>query len=139
MNGTYEQYRISGTVYPIEKDTSQCKLDKQDNPIKTPKEASLTPEPLSLQAFLSRQKGDSFDWEAERLRQFMEFESNLRAELITSKEKRLEIPSISESGWFQNQEYQDLLDESFDNFVLLIIKVTSVVYWSPSTGIIKQL
>ena len=81
---------------------------------------------LSLQAFLKHQEGqEEFSWNAERIRQFIQCNASLRSDMIHS-DKELEIKSVDpKTGWFQNDEIQDLLEQSYDKFALLAITVES--------------
>ncbi|KAI7898621.1 pyridoxamine 5'-phosphate oxidase-domain-containing protein [Cokeromyces recurvatus] len=149
MNGTMEQFRISGTIDIIKKNFNQSQLDnhffdgqhlkKEDTRVEG-QVATRSNKSLALQSFLIKQQlnHDTFDWQGERLRQFIELGSSMRAQMVYSQKgvKELEIKNIDPmTGWFKNEQVQDLLEEAFDNFTLLIVKVTSVRHWSPSTGL----
>ncbi|KAI8984161.1 pyridoxamine 5'-phosphate oxidase-domain-containing protein [Mycotypha africana] len=164
MNGTMEQFRIRGNIDIVDKEYAE-------DIVKRPAVSNLTNDiapklevevsdniernSLALQSFLKQQnvynransdveaKVRPFNWQAERLRHFIEFGASMRVNLVHSKQKdgdnekvspmHLEIKEVDQiSGWFdRNNEY---LNEAFENFVLLVVKVTSVLYWSPSTG-----
>lgn len=141
MNGTMEQFRIGGTIAIIERDFDQSTLDHLNSSMTM--NQSLhdmdSHKSLALQSFAKQQQqqqGQHLNWQAERLRQFIHFGASMRANMVHSKQvKELEIKDIdSTSGWYQNNEVQGLLDEAYENFVLLVIKVNSVRHWSPSTG-----
>lgn len=149
MNGTMEQFRIRGKVNIIDKNYNPQKLQHLQNHVfLKSSEATVDPsteKSLALQMFLNQQSyhatddttTTNFNWQAERLRHFYQFGSKMRMEMTKSKTKELEIDAIDENtGWFKNkdQKIQELLEEAFDNFVLLVIKVTSVRHWSPTTG-----
>lgn len=136
MNGTMEQFRIRGTIDIIGKDYDESKLEHLDSHIKqTESPSDNDQKSLGLQMFLKQSATNKFSWQGERLRQFYQFGSKMRKEMTESKEKDLDIDQIDEkTGWFKSTHAQDLLEEAFDNFVLLVIHVTSVRHWSPSTG-----
>lgn len=140
MNGTMEQFRIGGTIDIIEKDFDQSKLSHLNSSMTLNQSVNdiNSQKSLALQSFTKQQQQqqEGFNWQAERLRQFIQFGSSMRANLVNSKQvKELEINEIDPtSGWFQNNEIQGLLEEAYENFVLLVVKVTSVRHWSPSTG-----
>ncbi|KAI8341604.1 pyridoxamine 5'-phosphate oxidase-domain-containing protein [Choanephora cucurbitarum] len=143
MDGTGEQFRIGGTVDIIDKYLDEKKLGhlsssvtrKEQQPDADNKENSL-----SLQAFLKHQEGrEEFSWNAERIRQFIQCNTSLRSDMIHS-DKELEIKSVDpKTGWFQNDEIQDLLEQSYDKFALLAITVESVHYYSIQTGSMKSM
>ncbi|CAO3697671.1 unnamed protein product [Rhizopus stolonifer] len=131
MNGSMSQFRIRGTIFPIYKGSSA--LNWQDSVQPGTSDAKS----LSFQAFERQKTIDP--WEAERLRQFILFDPKMRAEMANQdRYEALEIEEIDEKGWFQHKEYQELLEEAYTNFVVLVVKVKSVGYWSPSAGL-KQL
>lgn len=136
MNGTMEQFRIRGTIDIIGKDYDESKLEHLDSHIKqTESPSDNDQKSLGLQMFLKQSATNKFSWQGERLRHFYQFGSKMRKEMTESKEKDLDIDQIDEkTGWFKSTHAQDLLEEAFDNFVLLVIHVTSVRHWSPSTG-----
>ncbi|KAI9486893.1 MAG: pyridoxamine 5'-phosphate oxidase-domain-containing protein [Benjaminiella poitrasii] len=145
MNGTMEQFRLGGTIDIIKKDFKLKDLKHLDSNIKVKKDAALAEnKSMALQSFLLhssllRNEGETtFDWQGERLRQFIQFNASMRAQMVYSQKgvKELEIKNLDPTtGWFRNDEVQPLLEEAFDNFTLLIVKVTSVRHWSPSTGL----
>ncbi|CEP13735.1 hypothetical protein [Parasitella parasitica] len=139
MNGTMEQFRIGGTVDVIEKEFDQSKLDHLNSSIAASSSANdaKSQKSLALQSFCKQQQTQqALNWQAERLRQFIQFGSTMRANMVHSKQvNQLDINEIDPvSGWFHNDQIQGLLEEAYDNFVLLVLKVTSVRHWSPSTG-----
>ncbi|KAI8646599.1 pyridoxamine 5'-phosphate oxidase-domain-containing protein [Parasitella parasitica] len=140
MNGTMEQFRIGGTVDIIERNFDQSKLDHLNSSISPSLSVNdaNNQKSLALQSFCKQQQQQQqmLSWQAERLRQFIQFGSTMRANMVHSKQvKQLDINEIDPvSGWFQNDQIQGLLEEAYDNFVLLVVKVTSVRHWSPSTG-----
>ncbi|KAI8090202.1 pyridoxamine 5'-phosphate oxidase-domain-containing protein [Gilbertella persicaria] len=142
MDGTKEQFRIGGTIDIIEKNFDQSKLNHLSASVtKTNQGAENDKKSLGLQSFLKRQGDkDKFDWEAERLRQFIQCSSSLRADMIRGDTKELEIKSIDlKTGWFQNDDIQDLLEQSFEKFTLLAVTVQSVGYYSAETGNMKSM
>lgn len=142
MNGTMEQYRLQGKITIVDKDFKQDVLveelgshfQKSDNEV-----GGDTKKSLGLQMFLNQQsKTNSFSWQGERLRHFCQFGAKMRKKYSKKSDENdidLEIDEMNqENGWFKSNNHQELLEEAFDNFVLLVINVTSVRHWSPSTG-----
>lgn len=139
MNGTMEQFRIRGKVNIVDKNYNEFKLDHLNNHFdKIETAGKYDQKSLGTQMFFKQQKSGSttnkFNWQAERLRQFYQFGANMRRDMTVGKKQALEIDTIDENGWFKSNELQDLLEEAFENFVLLVIDVTSVRHWSPSAG-----
>jgi hypothetical protein len=136
MNGTMEQFRISGTINIVDKEYDQNKLSHLNSSMTLSQLDSDNQKSLALESFLIQQQpGTPFNWQAERLRQFILAPATLRAQMAHSKkEEKLDIKSIDSTGWFSNDEAQELLEEAFENFALLIIQVTSVRHWSAATG-----
>lgn len=137
MNGTMEQFRICGTIDIIGKDYDKCELEHLNSHIKqTEPPLDNDQKSLGLQMFLKQSStNNKFNWQGERLRHFYQFGSKMRKEMTASKDKDLDINEIDErTGWFKSNNAQELLEEAFDNFVLLVVQVTSVRHWSPSTG-----
>lgn len=137
MNGTMEQFRIRGKANIIEKNYNETKLDHLNSHFN---QVEITAgkndqKSLGLQMFFKQQdSANKFNWQAERLRHFYQFGANMRKDMTFKKKQPLEINSIDAHGWFKNDQVQDLLEEAFENFVLLVIDVTSVRHWSPTTG-----
>lgn len=139
MNGTMEQFRIGGTIDVVERDFDQSKLNHLN--LSMTRNQSLhdmdSHKSLALQSFAKQQQQEQhLNWQAERLRQFIQFGASMRANMVHSQQvEELEINEIDPtSGWYQNNQVQGLLDEAYENFVLLVVKVNSVRHWSPSTG-----
>lgn len=141
MNGTMEQFRIGGTITMVEKNLDPSKLEHLNSHMIRKSELKAEGEKsLALQSFLKQQsvteKG-KFNWQAERLRQFIQYGASMRAQGVHSQQgvKELDIQELDPTtGWFRNDQDQDLLEESFENFLLLVVEVTNVRHWSPSTG-----
>ncbi|KAI9282721.1 pyridoxamine 5'-phosphate oxidase-domain-containing protein [Sporodiniella umbellata] len=133
MNGDMSQFRIQGTLYPVFRGSSPLSwANSVCQQTTTSSEKSL-----AQQAFERQMKIDP--WEAERLRQFILFDPKLRAEMAEQTQyETLEIVDIDEKGWFKHHIYQAYLEEAYTNFVVLLVQVKSVGYWSPSAGL-KQL
>lgn len=141
MNGTMEQYRLGGTVDIIGKDYDSKQLEHLNSHFKRVEtDGEYNHKSLALEMFLQQEKSAStttnkFNWQAERLRHFYQFGPDMRKQMTSEKKHPLDIPEMNpEDGWFRNSQVQDLLEEAFENFVLLVIKVTSVRHWSPTTG-----
>ncbi|KAI7880273.1 pyridoxamine 5'-phosphate oxidase-domain-containing protein [Mucor mucedo] len=139
MNGTMEQFRIRGKVNIVEKNYVETKLEHLNSHFDQVETAGkYDQKSLGLQMFLKQQESGSttntFNWQAERLRHFYQFGANMRKDMTIEKKQALQIDSIDEHGWFKSEQVQDLLEEAFENFVLLVIDVTSVRHWTPTTG-----
>lgn len=138
MNGTMEQFRVVGTVDMIEKNHDSKKLEHLDSHFEQVETGEHDPKSLALEMFLQQQKSvttNKFNWQAERLRHFYQFGAHMRAQMTNDPSKPLDINEIDpKDGWFKNDQLQDSLEEAFENFVLLVITVTSVRHWSPCTG-----
>ncbi|KAK4520993.1 Subunit of heteropentameric Replication factor C (RF-C) [Mucor velutinosus] len=139
MNGTMEQFRIGGTIDIVESNFDQSKLNHLHSSMamRQSLQDMDSHKSLALQSFAKQQQQEQrLNWQAERLRQFIQFGASMRANMVHSQQvKELEINEIDPtSGWYQNSQVQDLLDEAYENFVLLVVKVSSVRHWSPSTG-----
>lgn len=133
-----EQFRIRGIANIIDKNYNETKLDHLNShfdQVKTPGEYDQ--KSLGLQMFLKQQKSGSttnkFNWQAERLRHFYQVGAKMRKDMTVGKNQILEIDDIDENGWFKSNQVQELLEEAYENFVLLVIDVTSVRHWSPTT------
>lgn len=132
-----EQFRISGTIDIVDKKYDQDSLNHLNSSMTFQELDDNHQKSLALESFLIQQQPDAaFNWQAERLRQFIQVPASLRARMVHStKQEKLDIKTIdANTGWFLNDEAQELLEEAFENFVLLIIRVTSVRHWSPTTG-----
>lgn len=131
-----EQFRITGTIDIVDKEYDQNKLNHLNSSVTFSKLDNNNQKSLALESFLiQQQSGAIFNWQAERLRHFIQAPATLRANMVHSRKvEKLDIKSISNTGWFLNDEAQELLEEAFENFVLLIIRVTSVRHWSSATG-----
>ncbi|KAF1806323.1 pyridoxamine 5'-phosphate oxidase-domain-containing protein [Mucor lusitanicus] len=130
MNGTMEQYRIGGTIAIVERDFDQSKLNHLNSSMTMHQSLHDMDghKSLALQSFArQQQKQQHLNWQAERLRQFIQFGASMRANMVHSEQvKELEINEIDPiSGWYQNNQVQGLLDEAYENFVLLVVKVDS--------------
>ncbi|GAA5807791.1 hypothetical protein MFLAVUS_001170 [Mucor flavus] len=138
MNGTMEQFRVVGTVDMIEKNYDSKKLEHLDSHFEQVETGEHDHKNLALEMFLKQQKSvttNKFNWQAERLRHFYQFGTHMRAQMTNDPSKPLDINEIDpKDGWFKNDQLQDSLEEAFENFVLLVITVTSVRHWSPCTG-----
>ncbi|KAG1271794.1 hypothetical protein G6F66_013482 [Rhizopus arrhizus] len=131
MNGTMSQFRIGGRIHIVSKDFSLLDWNTYVHP--TGDQQPSDKKSLALEAFERQKKINP--WEAERLRQFILFTADMRANMLGKKTiDALEIEGIDEKGWFQHNQLQELLEEAYSNFTLLVIEVKSVSYWSPSTG-----
>ncbi|KAG2230903.1 hypothetical protein INT48_000015 [Thamnidium elegans] len=116
MNSTMEQFRVAGKVDIIEKNYDNKKLEH-------------------LGSHFEQVQTGEYDHKTERLRHFYQFGTHMRAQMTNDPSKPLDINEINpKDGWFKNDQVQDSLEEAFENFVLLVITVTSVRHWSPCTG-----
>jgi hypothetical protein len=121
MRATRQEFRLAGDIHIIPNDDHGSLLQEHFTRSNHPEGDSL-----ALKAFQLTQAND-FSWQAERLRQFIQLDGSMRATFVTDcPVTSLEITHIGEDGWFLNAQYQHLLDQAFDNFVLLVIKVDSM-------------
>lgn len=145
MNGTQEQFRVNGRLHALtnsgflSNDSASCLSQEhiqRKNELSVSNKDGKSP---ATRAFLAALKGSSssFDWEAERLRQWYRMSDELRATFVDSEKKRLEIQEMDDStGWFKHEDpnTQALLEQAYENFVVLFLEVHHVDYLHLITG-----
>jgi len=123
MNGTMEQFRLKGVAHILD---NHAHLDTLQKHITQLPGNNTDTSRLEVQAFM---KAPDI-WTAERYRQFLGLSPEMRASYQRTV-SALEVEGVDEHGRFVGSE---LLDQAFEQFVVLVIQVSSVTYWSPSTG-----
>ncbi|KAI9316204.1 pyridoxamine 5'-phosphate oxidase-domain-containing protein [Dichotomocladium elegans] len=137
MSGTEEQFRVYGKAYRIDKDTSTVRgLNQEDHFARVREPSESETSDLATLAFLRYQRGKGketcrpfvFDWQAERLRQWIRMSPALRATFVPNcPAKELIISQINpETGWFVSDNQQELLEIGYANFVLLLVDVVRI-------------
>ncbi|CAO3670629.1 unnamed protein product [Umbelopsis ramanniana] len=143
MSSTGEQFRIRGRMHLIEQGNEQSLKDHIYRKEDTSASSHASPATTS---FLARLKhlsnvlgNDQFSWEAERLRHWHKISDDLRATFTWPQpglpydesgqfEKSLPIEHTEKDGWFKHgdKQKQTLLEEGYNNFVLLALEVDSI-------------
>ncbi|SAM07872.1 hypothetical protein [Absidia glauca] len=125
MNGTGEQFRLRGILHTYPSDLPMP-LVESSGPARTPTPTMK----LGNQAFLRRQQGQHFDWEAERQRHFGLLDDGLRATFCTDEQlTTLPITGLDDKGWYVSPA-QAALDAAYENFALLVLTVKEMDYCS---------
>ncbi|KAG2176983.1 hypothetical protein INT43_007637 [Umbelopsis isabellina] len=145
MSKTGDQFRIRGRMHMIERGTTDVVKDhiapKQGTQLSSNASAPTSSFLARLKHFAHSVGKPDFSWEAERLRQWYKISDDLRATFTwphPGKDfehngrfiEKLAIEKTKDDGWFSHsdQAQQSLLEEGYNNFVLLVVEVDSVDY-----------
>ncbi|GAB5592658.1 hypothetical protein Unana1_07558 [Umbelopsis nana] len=145
MSTTGEQFRIRGRMHIIERGTEDLLKDhiyRKEGTRPSDNASPATSTFLTRIDHLSRMIGvEKFSWEAERLRHWHKISDDLRATFTWPHPgleheangrflESLPIEKTGQDGWFSHgdKEKQALLEEGYNNFVLLALEVESVDY-----------
>ncbi|KAI9248002.1 pyridoxamine 5'-phosphate oxidase-domain-containing protein [Phascolomyces articulosus] len=144
MGGTQEQFRIHGKCYAVQSNTTAQDLKELEGAVTKINNVknSSDNQNLATRAFLTRlgdkNNNNTLDWQAERLRQWYRMHDKLRGTFpsSTNDSEPLEIHDMDDQGWFVNhdKEKQRLLEEGYENFALLVIKVECIDHVELNSG-----
>jgi hypothetical protein len=145
MSTTGEQFRIHGRMHLIEPGTVDALQDhihrKADCAPSENASAATNSFHARIQQIGRLIGEEKFSWEAERLRHWHKISDDLRATFTWPHPglnydvngqylEKLSIEHTQQDGWFKHddKEKQSLLEEGYNNFVLLALEVDNVDY-----------
>lgn len=139
MHSTQEQFRLYGKIRVVGHHNSPTEdLSKRVMPTK--RVDPLAVKELATKAFLINSKNDtvSFNWQAERLRQWYRMSDTLRPTFASDCPfDALQIKDVDmSSGWFiaYDNVQQRFLEAGYENFAVLLLDVDKVDHLVLPTG-----